>query len=512
MFSAFKNKKQLIGFIGNRQDGFLLYVIDSISEKTIWTKYYEKENAKNFMDKFANFSNFGENIFKCFIIELFGMDFRGSGYPSCFHFCDDLKAKLHQFQIPYYCVSLQNFLFSLLLASTKTISKFRDTVLLVIPFKTHLHVGEFKYTKKGYKLVQKKFFLFNPKTKPDILRQKIFGTSTPKKLIVAPDGCKKFTYRKIFKEMPVYAAAHGCLCCHPEKFVIEECKWILDKNYVKYHILPTSICSFNIVGSYGCDSAKFELLKVNMDEPLPISKTAYFSKSVLEVLVNIKSDYDSGSLKSEVGKNYHKVKITLTIDQNNLYEIHQEGLHLPNFESFPSRYQVLAKLKIPFIGFFDNSSVVAVHKESDGYIFLEKWNEKPQFGLDALNTIKRKHSFVVFDLIKIMSMPSDSIEESSHWGFTFTKDAENPVLLQFNTFSGKRMAASPAFLLAMLLDQQMKAIKKETRERPTKIAFWIFKEYDDEGMKRIKAGIEEACQLKKVECIFIDAPEYNNLY
>uniref|UniRef100_A0A914Q7P1 Uncharacterized protein n=1 Tax=Panagrolaimus davidi TaxID=227884 RepID=A0A914Q7P1_9BILA len=110
-----------------------------------------------------------------------------------------------------------------------------------------------------------------------------------------------------------------------------------------------------------------------------------------------------------------------------------------------------------------------------------------------------------------MSMPSDSIEESSHWGFTFANDAENPVLLQFNTFSGKRMAASPAFLLAMLLDQQFKAIKKETGEKPTKIAFWIFKEYDDEGMERIKAGIEEACELKKVECIFIDAPEYNKM-
>uniref|UniRef100_A0A914PYR4 Uncharacterized protein n=1 Tax=Panagrolaimus davidi TaxID=227884 RepID=A0A914PYR4_9BILA len=444
-------------------------------------------------------------------------------YPSCFEFCKDLQSKFHQFQIPYYYVSQQNFLFSLLLASTKITSKIGDTVLLVIPFKTNLHVGEFKYTKKGYNLIQKKFLPFNPKAKPDILRQRILGSSTPKKLIVAPNGCKKFAYQKVFKETDgcLVIVADGCLVCHPEQFVVEKCKWILDKNYVKYHILPTSMQSFNIYASYGCDSAKFELLKVNMDDPLPISKTAYFSKSILEVLVDIN---DSECMKEGVGKIFHKVKLTITIDQNNFYDIYQEDMRLADFETFPSRNQVLAKLKIPFIGFFDNSSVVAVHKESDGYKFLEKWNgqfgketfisfdkEKPQFGLDALNAIKRKHSFVVFDLIKIMSMPSDSIEESSHWGFTFTKDAENPVLLQFNTFSGKRMAASPAFLLAMILDQQFKAIKKEIGEKPTKIAIWIFKEYDDEGMKRIKAGIQEACELKKVECMFINAPEYNKM-
>uniref|UniRef100_A0A914QJP5 Uncharacterized protein n=1 Tax=Panagrolaimus davidi TaxID=227884 RepID=A0A914QJP5_9BILA len=321
--------------------------------------------------------------------------------------------------------------------------------------------------------------------------------------------------------MSVYVA-RGCLVCHPEQFVIEECKWILDKNYVKYHILPTCIQSINIYGSYGCDNAKFEILKVNMDEPLPISKTAYFSKSVLEVLIEVELDYLSASMNREIGKDCHKVKLTFTIDQNNFYDVHEENIRIVNFESLPSI--ILSKLKIPFIGFFDNSSVVAVHKESHGYAFLEKWNgqfgketfiffdkEKPQFGLDAINAIKRKHSFVVFDLIKILSMPSDSIEKSSHWGFTFTKNAENPVLLQFNTFSGKRMAASPAFLLAMLLDQQLKTIKKEIGEKPTKIATWILKEYDDEGMKRIKAGIQEACGLKKVECIFIDAPEFHNI-
>uniref|UniRef100_A0AC35GF00 Uncharacterized protein n=1 Tax=Panagrolaimus sp. PS1159 TaxID=55785 RepID=A0AC35GF00_9BILA len=103
-------------------------------------------------------------------------------------------------------------------------------------------------------------------------------------------------------------------------------------------------------------------------------------------------------MKEGVGKNFHKVKLTITIDENNFYDIHQEDMRLADFENFPSRIQILSKLKIPFIGFLDNSSVVAVHKESDGYKFLEKWNgqcgketfisfdkEKPQFGLDALN-------------------------------------------------------------------------------------------------------------------------------
>uniref|UniRef100_A0A914YU53 Uncharacterized protein n=1 Tax=Panagrolaimus superbus TaxID=310955 RepID=A0A914YU53_9BILA len=117
-----------------------------------------------------------------------------------------------------------------------------------------------------------------------------------------------------------------------------------------------------------------------------------------------------------------------------------------------------------------------------------------------------KPSYCVSDLIKIMSMPPlvESIERDSLWQFKIVNDAENPVLLEFDTFEGDRKQASPTFLLAMFLRQQIKVIRAKINSKPIALGFCLLLDkYDGDEKKRIQNQLEEACRLLKIECVFV---------
>uniref|UniRef100_A0AC34G551 Uncharacterized protein n=1 Tax=Panagrolaimus sp. ES5 TaxID=591445 RepID=A0AC34G551_9BILA len=119
----------------------------------------------------------------------------------------------------------------------------------------------------------------------------------------------------------------------------------------------------------------------------------------------------------------HAYETFVSIDEDNFETIQPGLLFIKDFDKVPSKLDVmLINQKIPFIAFIDQFSVVATYKESGGYEFLEEWNgiygidcfisfeeKKPKFGDEAMEAILTKNTFVVFDLIKIMSMPSDDI-------------------------------------------------------------------------------------------------------
>uniref|UniRef100_A0A914PCI1 Uncharacterized protein n=1 Tax=Panagrolaimus davidi TaxID=227884 RepID=A0A914PCI1_9BILA len=108
-----------------------------------------------------------------------------------------------------------------------------------------------------------------------------------------------------------------------------------------------------------------------------------------------------------------------------------------------------------------------------------------------------------------MSMSPEGIKAKKEWGFTFTKNAENPVLLEFENFDGTKKVSSPSFLMAMFLRQHLKAIEKKVGEKPKEIALWIFEEgFNEIQMKRIKDGLGEACKLLKLGFTFVDAKDF----
>uniref|UniRef100_A0A914YVM7 Uncharacterized protein n=1 Tax=Panagrolaimus superbus TaxID=310955 RepID=A0A914YVM7_9BILA len=135
-------------------------------------------------------------------------------------------------------------------------------------------------------------------------------------------------------------------------------------------------------------------------------------------------------------------------------------------------------------------------------LYLDFIEERPTFVDKAENV----NSLVgaAYDLIKIMSLSPDNIKHEHHWGFQIVKDSENPVLIEFETHEGYAQAASPAFLMKMLLREHMKAIKIDVGEKPTKLGFCLLDDFTVEAKKRVENGLEAACKLLKIEFMMIE--------
>uniref|UniRef100_A0A914PHD9 Uncharacterized protein n=1 Tax=Panagrolaimus davidi TaxID=227884 RepID=A0A914PHD9_9BILA len=119
-------------------------------------------------------------------------------------------------------------------------------------------------------------------------------------------------------------------------------------------------------------------------------------------------------------------------------------------------------------------------------LFLSFENEKPEIVDRALDIEHKKPSHIVYHLPKIMSMPSNKIQTDTEWGFTITKDDDNPVLLEFDSHDGSKKAASPAFLMAILLKEHKKVIKAEIGKKPKEFGFCIFGDFNAESQKSVE--------------------------
>uniref|UniRef100_A0AC34GSL7 Uncharacterized protein n=1 Tax=Panagrolaimus sp. ES5 TaxID=591445 RepID=A0AC34GSL7_9BILA len=565
----YPNKKQFIGFIKcENRDQFDFVVLDSLTEEIVASITYKSDNVQILLDVLLTM----DNVFKAVIVDLFQLDLRGKPYEFSFEYCKELRKILRQQEIAnlfvtdqmHICVTClivanlnieidDTVLFLIIhdyeianvfitdqmytcvtgLIGAKLNIEIDDSVLFLI---THdekdvketfgLWILELKFTPKGYLLINHKTMVsLNCKADPEDLHQEICaGISTPPRYILVPSyGCEHIPFKKIFKSDNLMLM-DKCIGSYQKDFMIETCKWLLDKSYIKYHILPICARNMHVYGQFGKDENNLDIMKININDQLPITKTVFHSKSFPFFRIVFDTEISTYRSGTRFDPFCHGIKTILTIDEENFEEIHSEVLFIKDFDEVPFKLDNLLKSKVPFIGFFDNLSFVATYKEPQGYEFLEGWKgvfgidcfisfyeKKPKFGLDAMDVILAKNTFVVFDLLKIMSMPSDDIKIDKTWGFTITKDENNPVLLQFDNYDGAKSVASPAFLMALILRQQMKAIKAETNEKAKELAFWIAKQsFDDEEYKRIQEGIAKSCELLKLEFTFLDPESFTS--
>uniref|UniRef100_A0AC34F9P9 Uncharacterized protein n=1 Tax=Panagrolaimus sp. ES5 TaxID=591445 RepID=A0AC34F9P9_9BILA len=531
MFSQLKilyeNRKQLLGFISSDADGssFYFFVVNSITEKLVTSQKYEAANAKELLNEIPTL----KDLFKAIIIDLFEMDLSTTHYKISYTFCEKLRELLNHCNILHYFISEETHLFTCFLIAAKIDIKFEETVLMIITYQKKytpkfigLKIGEFKFTPAGYQLVHyKDIATSDVKASPELLRRQICDglscSDTPQNVIVSSYRCKKVPFKKIFKTSKNFIMLNEEIRGFLMKALAEECKWLCDKSYIKYHILPSFDRSLCVYGCFGTEKHIMDILKININEPLPFTKTTFFPKGVPHI------EYESRLSKFcnviKLPSDCHGIEIAVTVDEENFEKIDLSKLYFHSFEKIPLKLNSLLKSKIPFIGFYDNSSVIAINEKSNGYEFLKEWNgmygidcfisfdeKKPKFGKEAMEVLSTKNTFVVFDLIKIMSMPPNDIKTDQCWGFKFTKDCNNPVLLQFNNFDGKIKEASPAFLMALFLRQHLKAIQaKNDGEKPKEIAIWIKKlKFNAEEYQRVQEGISKSCELLQIDCFFFD--------
>uniref|UniRef100_A0A914QQN2 Uncharacterized protein n=1 Tax=Panagrolaimus davidi TaxID=227884 RepID=A0A914QQN2_9BILA len=296
MFSPFKeysNVKGFVGFINCFNEFFKIDILDLDTEKVVKEFMYQSKDAELLINQFTTTNN-TKNIFKAFIVDLFNIS-PNESYQTGYKLCEKLREKLNELKIPSYFISEENYLFSCLLIGSQMILKYDEIVLIILPSiaiensisKLQYVVGEFQFTPNGYKLKSTKTLAsVNPKENPNILFQQFCGSTIPKKVLVSTACCKKtVAFKKIFKPK-ILTLLHQGILSFTEKFILETYKWMLDKSYIKYYILPTCTRNIHAFGDYGSKENILDLFKVNINDPLPIRKTASFTKSVPEFSVS----------------------------------------------------------------------------------------------------------------------------------------------------------------------------------------------------------------------------------
>uniref|UniRef100_A0A914YP28 Uncharacterized protein n=1 Tax=Panagrolaimus superbus TaxID=310955 RepID=A0A914YP28_9BILA len=217
----------------------------------------------------------------------------------------------------------------------------------------------------------------------------------------------------------------------------------------------------------------------------------------------------------------HQHNVTLSIDEEGFVDYKVEAILLPHVHILQYKLTTNHKSGIPVITFVENLSFICVKKDGKtDYEYLESWNgkfgmdlyisfdeEKPKYCQDALEVARTKPTFSVFDIFMIMTVAPENIEVLKNYQFKIIKNTENPVLLEFDNFDGTQKAASPAFLMALLLKQHLKAIKNETGKKPKEIAFSTFAQLNVDEIKRVKKQLNESCEMLKIACTFLDYAE-----
>uniref|UniRef100_A0AC34GZQ1 Uncharacterized protein n=1 Tax=Panagrolaimus sp. ES5 TaxID=591445 RepID=A0AC34GZQ1_9BILA len=428
-------------------------------------------------------------------------------------FCEKLAAKLKNIQIPFRFMPLFYFATMSQLIAAKINPEVDNEILKICEKQDIFRFLTFSRTENGYLLKKVREI---PKKK--FSTEAILDSTNPTKIIITLNfSCPEAVALKSFLSAwnPIILPELA------EFFLFRTLKETVDhifglESSKKYFIIPKSD-QFGIapVESYTNESEVF--FSTNTDDYLPLKKSIIvtrFDKQFLLIKRLDKQILQKVVQKPhEITKEGHRIKLTLSIDINNLPTLNHEGVLLSRVKNMPKKLKVEKTEKLPIIGFFDYASVICLwNEENNCYEFLDSWNGK--FGKDLfLDLMFPKPKFVnsstkvtslsaaVYDLIKIMSMPPDDIKVDPKWKFNFTKDEDHPVLLEFDTYENDRKHATPAFLMALFLNEHIRAIKKETGIKPTKLGFRLLDEFENaEARKRVEAGLKEACGLIKIEC------------
>uniref|UniRef100_A0AC34FTI7 Tail specific protease domain-containing protein n=1 Tax=Panagrolaimus sp. ES5 TaxID=591445 RepID=A0AC34FTI7_9BILA len=516
-----ENTLSFYGFIGNKNGVLKVTIVDTKTEKIVKKlSFIVKEKYENVKVFVQNIPSIFTKNFKTVIIQLF--EFETSEYPNNYQFCKVIRNYFDFIKIPYYFISGQNYLHTTLLAASNITAKVNDYVSFVSLINDDYIVEKYQFSENGHN-----FFgigKISSSRKPEIIKKQFLGfTNSAPKIVpfTLIFGSKNnAAAEKLQNVMPI---SDGFVVVDIQENggaeiqgIVEISKWILDNKNIKCYFLPKCCTEFLVVGKYGGKILPNVLTKLNSG--LPSKNEGLFARSNIEYFEaysTLGRDYVYLS-QLHLDKNCHRYNIICNVDINNFVFYQVKTIIIEQIKNLPTTLNKIVDSKIPVIGFPDNLSFMCICGD-DGYKFVDEWNgvygeelfisfadEKPKYCRQAVEDCKIKPTSVIFDILKILSMPANQIEPHLSWTFKITKDSENPVLIEFDNFDGTKKAASPTLLMAMLLKEHLKVMKKESGKKPKEIAFWSLDSFNAEEKKLVKNALKEACKLLKVNCSFVD--------
>uniref|UniRef100_A0AC34FJA7 Uncharacterized protein n=1 Tax=Panagrolaimus sp. ES5 TaxID=591445 RepID=A0AC34FJA7_9BILA len=528
-------------FILHRNNGKSYYAMVTHDEYSMRLFVYDEEDPKN-GEQIALIGDEAlidqlpilvDRRFKGVIVQLF--EYKPENYTSNYAFCCKIRKCLDGLKVPYFFTARTEKNTSTALIGANITSKIGDIILSVLVGRMNYIVAEYKFTENGYIMVTNRGFPYFPESE-GATKTKIMGACNPSVILgFTPfDSCSTTRLASVMRSEKKFIMVD--FKQHGYKYPGEMVKWLLDNSYTKFFVQPISWKNTGVIGVMG--QAPRDLFEIHCDTQLPAEAKFTVSKCfshirVLSITENNKVQQDLVT-QIELPKNCHKTEITLSMDINQFVTVTTKEIAIPEIEALPKKLDESLESKIPVIGFFDQSSVVCVAKDDENYKFLEQWGgvygdelfinfdtEPAKYGVKAVIPFKTAMNSVVFgmflydifmyitnnffsDLIKILSMPITNIKKDPKWRFKFTKDSNNPCLIEVVKHDGTTATQSPTFFMALLLKEQILKMKEELGEKPKEIGFCFFDTFNFAERKRIETKLQEACGFLKTKCIFVE--------
>uniref|UniRef100_A0A914PU10 Uncharacterized protein n=1 Tax=Panagrolaimus davidi TaxID=227884 RepID=A0A914PU10_9BILA len=326
------------------------------------------------------------------------------GYKTNMDFCEAISKKLDELHIRHSYLSTK-YLSSLITLHIANINlQFDETILLVHINESRVSINGFKYTENGYKEIFDKRININGKENAKLLRDEILGESNPMKIVsvsLSKDKTLVKFLRKVLKSNKLIT--FDSMRDIDENVIDDIAKWMFDKSFIKYHIIPMCERNYFFITAIGKET--FPVIFLEQAEILPFEKTCYISKCN-EIIIYFDNPDEKRHEIMAVEKRCHQNKITVTVDMENFIKVKHETIIFPQLEAFAvnlsSRH---SDMQIPVIGILDGISVICLRKNG-GYKFLDSWNglygkepaisfdeTKPKFFEDAFKALLQKPSF-----------------------------------------------------------------------------------------------------------------------
>uniref|UniRef100_A0A914PK52 Uncharacterized protein n=1 Tax=Panagrolaimus davidi TaxID=227884 RepID=A0A914PK52_9BILA len=445
-------------------------------------------------------------------------------------FCKAIKEKFTKAEIPTFFITSDDWLITKALVFANYRSKRNDIISMLKALGDEgIVVQDFKYTPDGYiKLTRHVFKTVSDNDKIQLTILK----NHPKTIILinfylmAHMNSLKCLFSKTANLINIYTSEFT------DQTIIQTLKQIIDKRCIHYKIRPTCLRKCIIRPKTGwCTCA---IITANPEDELPFEKTIRHEKLVRDIIATVEnptSEVPITLFTCTPNLKAHLHEITLKIDEQNFVTFEVKPIICKEIKNLPQKLEKKKNLKIPVIALFRNLSFILIPKnDKSPYEFLQSWNgiygtdlylnfdkEKPTFGENAFKSYGTKSNGLVYgfsiyfctkinfrflDITKIMASSPEKLQIFSEH-FKITKDAENPVLFEIIDHERKEKFATPAFFMALMFKEHLKAIKNEIGRKPKEIGIVFFDEYDVGGYDRVQTQISEACNTLKIECQFV---------
>uniref|UniRef100_A0A914QJG5 Uncharacterized protein n=1 Tax=Panagrolaimus davidi TaxID=227884 RepID=A0A914QJG5_9BILA len=214
---------------------------------------------------------------KAVILEVYG--FSSEKFPNNIQFCKALKAKFGS--IPYSFISDYNFLLTKILVAVNISVKLGEFILVLLIAENYFEIVVLEYTKNGHEVLRHQR-MNDMEVDADELRERILGETVFQKILFCSwkgDNQVENTLKNVLKAETKKFVMINLI--NGSKFIgdglIEESKWILNKKYTKFHVLPT--CARIYVIGFERGDEKLTPLYEKFSVALPYENSVIVPKS-----------------------------------------------------------------------------------------------------------------------------------------------------------------------------------------------------------------------------------------